>query len=242
MGLCVLLAKGTGEGRRGGGYPGWAYVCATRQVKYCDPNSSREPREQKKTKENKVSCLTVTVGRGGGFEGVDVLAKAKTGTGKTLAFLIPAIENAVEAARAADGGQAKRFAKGSISAIIISPTRELAQQIAVEAQQVGPPESIARMTTAERNTMTGRSDGMIWQPESASPCGGRHHIKFDLPELTRATTWYCRSQDKLLDSEYRTSKETHPTQLMCHYVEFAGGGNDIATKHDRPVAVKHPEP
>ena len=58
-------------------------------------------------------------------EGVDVLAKAKTGTGKTLAFLIPVIE------RAAKRGNGK-----GISGLIISPTRELAQQIAAEAQQV----------------------------------------------------------------------------------------------------------
>eukprot|EP00752_Nemacystus_decipiens_P004212 g3849.t1 len=57
--------------------------------------------------------------------GVDVLAKAKTGTGKTVAFLIPAIE------RAAARGNGK-----GVSALIISPTRELAQQIATEAQQI----------------------------------------------------------------------------------------------------------
>ncbi|CAN0196110.1 unnamed protein product, partial [Ectocarpus sp. 12 AP-2014] len=57
--------------------------------------------------------------------GVDVLAKAKTGTGKTVAFLIPAIERA-----------AKRGSGKGVSALIISPTRELAQQIAVEAQQI----------------------------------------------------------------------------------------------------------
>lgn len=55
--------------------------------------------------------------------GVDVLAKAKTGTGKTLAFLIPVIERA-----------AKRRTRG-VSGLIVSPTRELAQQIAVEAEQ-----------------------------------------------------------------------------------------------------------
>ncbi|CAN0360439.1 unnamed protein product, partial [Scytosiphon promiscuus] len=57
--------------------------------------------------------------------GVDVLAKAKTGTGKTVAFLIPAIERA-----------AKRGNGRGVSALIISPTRELAQQIAEEAQQI----------------------------------------------------------------------------------------------------------
>lgn len=55
---------------------------------------------------------------------MDVLAKAKTGTGKTLAFLIPAIERAA------------KDRNNGISALIISPTRELAQQIAAEAEQV----------------------------------------------------------------------------------------------------------
>ncbi|CAM9176162.1 unnamed protein product, partial [Sphacelaria rigidula] len=58
------------------------------------------------------------------LSGVDVLAKAKTGTGKTLAFLIPLVEKA-----------AKNKSRG-ISGIVISPTRELAQQIAAEAEQL----------------------------------------------------------------------------------------------------------
>lgn len=58
--------------------------------------------------------------------GVDVIAKAKTGTGKTLAFLIPAIEKCVEEPRQ----------KGAISSLIISPTRELAQQIQEEAEML----------------------------------------------------------------------------------------------------------
>jgi ATP-dependent RNA helicase MSS116, mitochondrial len=57
--------------------------------------------------------------------GVDVLAKAKTGTGKTLAFLIPSVERTVKRT-AAQRAQ-------SVSVLIISPTRELAQQIHDEA-------------------------------------------------------------------------------------------------------------
>merc|ERR1712164_3779 len=49
----------------------------------------------------------------------DVMAKAKTGTGKTLAFLIPAIEKLVTQGRT----------DGQISVLTISPTRELAEQI-----------------------------------------------------------------------------------------------------------------
>ena len=58
--------------------------------------------------------------------GVDVIAKAKTGTGKTLAFLIPAIENCVRTPKKA----------GQISSLIISPTRELAMQIMEEAEML----------------------------------------------------------------------------------------------------------
>jgi len=56
--------------------------------------------------------------------GVDMLAKAKTGTGKTLAFLIPSIEQAAEA---------KAAGQWSIKVLVISPTRELASQIYEEA-------------------------------------------------------------------------------------------------------------
>ena len=62
------------------------------------------------------------------LSGVDLLAKAKTGTGKTLAFLVPTIEALLAAPRApgAAGGAA-------IRALVLSPTRELAAQTAAEA-------------------------------------------------------------------------------------------------------------
>ncbi|KAG7401608.1 hypothetical protein PHYBOEH_000140 [Phytophthora boehmeriae] len=59
-------------------------------------------------------------------EGKDVLAKAKTGNGKTIAFLLPVIENMVEKGRR----------KGAIPTLVISPTRELALQIATEAKRL----------------------------------------------------------------------------------------------------------
>ncbi len=52
------------------------------------------------------------------LEGKDILATAQTGTGKTLAFLIPIIEQL-----------AARAAARQVSALILVPTRELAMQV-----------------------------------------------------------------------------------------------------------------
>jgi ATP-dependent RNA helicase MSS116, mitochondrial len=63
--------------------------------------------------------------------GKDCLARAKTGTGKTLAFLIPAIERII---RRNDEMKGRRPSPlKAISTLILSPTRELANQIGKEA-------------------------------------------------------------------------------------------------------------
>ncbi|KAG2181231.1 hypothetical protein INT43_008814 [Umbelopsis isabellina] len=61
----------------------------------------------------------------------DMFVKAKTGTGKTLAFLIPALESSF-------AGQSFREIKESVGTaiLVVSPTRELAQQIAEEAKKL----------------------------------------------------------------------------------------------------------
>ncbi|KAG8462456.1 hypothetical protein KFE25_010281 [Diacronema lutheri] len=63
-----------------------------------------------------------------GLAGYDLLARAQTGTGKTLAFLIPAVERIGRAREAPRAGHA--------SVLILAPTRELAQQTAREAERL----------------------------------------------------------------------------------------------------------
>jgi ATP-dependent RNA helicase MSS116 len=65
---------------------------------------------------SKVQALTIPIA----LRGDDVIAKAQTGTGKTIAFLVPIIQRA-----------ATRNA--GLSALILAPTRELAIQIHGEA-------------------------------------------------------------------------------------------------------------
>lgn len=61
----------------------------------------------------------------------DMFVKAKTGTGKTLAFLIAAIETAIAGKTPKD----LKYPDGA-SILVISPTRELANQIAEEADKL----------------------------------------------------------------------------------------------------------
>ncbi|GIK04837.1 hypothetical protein Aspvir_008934 [Aspergillus viridinutans] len=72
------------------------------------------------------------------LQGDDVLAQAKTGTGKTLAFLTPVFQNIMKDPSSLKGLNRKRsqVTSSDIRAIIISPTRELAEQIAVEARRL----------------------------------------------------------------------------------------------------------
>ena len=52
--------------------------------------------------------------------------QAKTGTGKTVAFLLPAVQKLLTTTRR----------NGQVAVLILSPTRELALQIASEAQRL----------------------------------------------------------------------------------------------------------
>ncbi len=65
---------------------------------------------------------------GTAVKGIDVLGRARTGTGKTLAFLNPALECLL---------QNKNYKPGkSVGVLIISPTRELASQIGDQAEKL----------------------------------------------------------------------------------------------------------
>jgi ATP-dependent RNA helicase MSS116 len=74
------------------------------------------------------------------LQGKDVLAQAKTGTGKTIGFLLPVLQRMLQedetlikrSNRAPKYGQRA----ADVRAIVISPTRELAEQIAEEARKI----------------------------------------------------------------------------------------------------------
>lgn len=72
--------------------------------------------------------------------GRDILARARTGSGKTLAFALPIAER-VSAARAAGAAGAPRGRHPM--ALVLTPTRELAQQVERELSSVAPKARVA---------------------------------------------------------------------------------------------------
>jgi ATP-dependent RNA helicase MSS116 len=68
--------------------------------------------------------------------GRDVVAQAKTGTGKTLAFLVPIVQRIIDNDVALAMPRGGRARSDDIRAIVVSPTRELAEQIGVEAKKL----------------------------------------------------------------------------------------------------------
>src|ERR1043166_2018820 len=66
----------------------------------------------------------------------DLMVSARTGSGKTAAFILPALEKIL----AARGDDSKRREKGKIygpKILVLAPTRELAMQVAKAAQTYG---------------------------------------------------------------------------------------------------------
>ena len=119
------------------------------------------------------------------LQGLDVVCKAKTGTGKTLAFLIPGIERVririlfscdaicIEGEDTICEGRQKPSqclnkvlcnlqmleapaGRDKIAMLVISPTRELAAQIAEEAKQLTKHQNLGvQVETAQQNFQGG---------------------------------------------------------------------------------------
>ena len=85
--------------------------------------------------------------------GRDCVGRAKTGTGKTAAFLLPIIEHF--------------FAGEQVCALILAPTRELANQITAEARKLcgrGKPRTLAVNWMSRPSPRPVANWKLLWQP------------------------------------------------------------------------------
>jgi len=75
------------------------------------------------------------------LKGHDVMGLAQTGTGKTAAFVLPMLNRLIDPA-----GSAVRSGRKSVRALIIAPTRELAEQIDGNIRELGRGSMLKSMT------------------------------------------------------------------------------------------------
>lgn len=128
------------------------------------------------------------------LKGRDLIACAQTGTGKTAAYLLPILNNLVK----------NEHPEDAINAVIMVPTRELAQQI---DQQVA---GFAYYLPVSSVAVYGGSDGIVWEQQKkglqagvdiviATPGRLLSYIKLGLIELSRVQYFILDEADRMLD-------------------------------------------
>ncbi|EGN96192.1 hypothetical protein SERLA73DRAFT_94250 [Serpula lacrymans var. lacrymans S7.3] len=138
-----------------------------------------------------------------GLSGIDLLVQAKTGTGKTVAFLLPAIERL----------EKQNLPQDKISILVISPTRELALQIEKEARDL-----IAHRQLCVQNAIGGtninkeksrifsqRCDILVATPGRLIDHLQSNNLK---PRLSNLQTLILDEADRLLDQGFKRDLET----------------------------------
>lgn len=129
------------------------------------------------------------------LEGHDIIGVAQTGTGKTAAYLLP-ILSMID-----DGG----FPKDAINCIIMSPTRELAQQIDQAMQGFG-----YYLDGVSSVAVYGGNDGKRYDQEMkglklgadviiATPGRLLSHIRMGNVDLSRVSFFVLDEADRMLD-------------------------------------------
>ncbi len=128
------------------------------------------------------------------LEGHDLIGVAQTGTGKTAAFLLPVLN------QLSKGG----YPEDAINCIIMSPTRELAQQI---DQQM---EAFSYFTNSSSVAVYGGNDGIRFAQEQkgltlgadvviATPGRLLAHINMGYVDLSRVSFFILDEADRMLD-------------------------------------------
>ncbi|GGN93557.1 DEAD/DEAH box helicase [Saccharibacillus kuerlensis] len=129
--------------------------------------------------------------------GRDLMVQAQTGTGKTLAFILPILHKIAAGREWNDGGRSEGM--GLPPALVVAPTRELALQITVEARKMAGPEirilSVygGQDVEAQLHKLKSGCDLVIGTP-------GRllDHIRRETLKLSRVKTLVLDEADQML--------------------------------------------
>ena len=128
--------------------------------------------------------------------GEDVIVEAPTGTGKTLAFLLPVFENI-------------KMGVSHIQTVIITPTRELALQIAQEAEKLSKVKSINILSAYGGKEINGQLDKVDGNIDMVIGTPGRilDYIKRKLIKLDKISNIILDEADEMLLMGFRDDVE-----------------------------------
>lgn len=128
--------------------------------------------------------------------GFDVLGAAKTGSGKTLCFVIPVLERLYREHWSSDTG---------VGALLLSPTRELALQIFKVMQLVGHKHVLsAALLTGGRDVQEERKRLHAISIIVGTPGRVLHHLQDDADLVLDNMQLFCMDEaDRLLDMGFR---------------------------------------
>jgi len=127
--------------------------------------------------------------------GNDLMVSAQTGSGKTAAFLLPALQ------KLATNGKSTNSGKG-VQVLVLTPTRELAQQVSDAATTLGTGVAGLRVTTvvggvpysAQLKALSRRVDILV-----ATPGRLIDHLKTKRVNLSTVHTLILDEADRMLD-------------------------------------------
>ena len=128
------------------------------------------------------------------LEGKDIIACAQTGTGKTAAYVLPIINELYKG----------NYPENAVNAIIMAPTRELAQQI---DQQI---EGFSYFAPVSAVAIYGGTDGIAWEQQKrglemgadiviATPGRLLSYIKLGNVDLSQVSYFVLDEADRMLD-------------------------------------------
>jgi len=123
------------------------------------------------------------------MEDRDVMGLAQTGTGKTAAFALPILHRLMNGRR------------GCVRALIIAPTRELAEQIHTALNLLGRPSGLRSMTIYGGVPINPQISNLKQGAEIVVACPGRllDHIKHSTIDLSRLEVLVLDEADRMFD-------------------------------------------
>lgn len=166
------------------------------------------------------------------LNGKDIIAEAQTGTGKTLAFLLPIFENIKPNSK-------------DIECLIITPTRELALQITEEAEKLKQGKEIGVLAMyggkdigSQLNKLKGNIQIII-----ATPGRLLDHIKRKTVDLKKLKTIVIDEADQMLLMGFRNEIDSimkerpKKVQILCFSATMDSAVKKLAYRYMKELVV-----